>query len=107
MNFLARPILDVKLAVDNDLHLVVRIVVHQRRSLLQSVEARDDGGYGVVWLGSCEVSQEGILVGDEREFEIGLSLWKVLEGCWLGWLGGLISGSLMGLGSAEERTHDN
>lgn len=40
---LARLVADDELAVDDHLHLVVRVLVHQRRARLQPVQAARDG----------------------------------------------------------------
>ena len=62
MHSLARLIADVELALNDDLHLVVRVRVHQRSTLLETVEAAADGLVGV---GAGEdVAEEGVVVGD-------------------------------------------
>jgi hypothetical protein len=47
MNLLTRLILNVKRALDNDLHLVVRVRVDEWCALLQAIEASRDGLVGV------------------------------------------------------------
>lgn len=47
MDLGARLIRDVEAALDDDLHLVVGVLVHKRRALLQAVEP---GRYGLLWV---------------------------------------------------------
>ncbi len=60
MHLLACLILDVEFALDDDLHLVVGVRVHERRALFQAVEAGGDGFVRVVLLA-------GRLLGMENE----------------------------------------
>lgn len=47
LDFLARLVADIKVAVDDNLNLIVRVRVHERCSLFQAVEAAADGLVGV------------------------------------------------------------
>jgi len=71
-DFLPRLITNDKLAIDNDLHLMVRILIHQRRAFLKAVQAAGYWLCGVgaglsVWkcgrAGGENVAKEGVFVG--------------------------------------------
>lgn len=46
--FAAGVVLDVEVAVEDDLHLVIRVLVHERRALFQTVEAARERGIALV-----------------------------------------------------------
>ena len=50
VHLLARLVLDVELALDDDLHLVVGVGVDERGALFEAVEAGGDGFFGVDFL---------------------------------------------------------
>jgi hypothetical protein len=79
MHLLSRLIAYIKLPIDNDLDLVVCILVHQRRALLQSVKATRYRSCWVIGLGGRNITKVGVLVGDQRGFEGGLGV-GVFEG---------------------------
>ena len=68
---------------------MIRVLVDERRALLQSVEAGRDGGRGVG--GGGDVAEEGVLVGDKRWLVGCLRAGEVCEGGHFGfegWVGG-------------------
>lgn len=107
VHLLAGLISNVELAVDDDLHLVVSVVVDERRALLETVEAGGDGGDGVVGLRGHDVAEEGVLVGDERRLEGRLGAGEVGEGDRGHGAAGFLFGGRAGggFGFAEEGTH--
>jgi hypothetical protein len=81
-----------KHALDNDLHLVVCVLVDKRRALFETVKACADGLFWVQVLRGGDVTEIGVLVGDERGFVSLLPLGQVGHGKWrrhdfLRWLG--------------------
>ena len=50
MDLVTRFIADVETALHDDLHLVVRILIYERRALLETVEASTDRLLGIVLL---------------------------------------------------------
>jgi hypothetical protein len=102
LNLLAGLVADGELAINNDLHLIVGVLVDERGALLEAVEASRD------WLGGISrgrnVPKEGVLIGNQRwlyssqlcspylhvfcaviylaYLELGLSLSKVGESEW-------------------------
>lgn len=58
LNLLARLIGDGERALNDDLHLVVRVRVDERGALLQPVEAAGDGLLGVDLVADASVSEE-------------------------------------------------
>ena len=64
MDLLSSLIADIELAIYDDLHLVVGILVDERCALLETVETGGDGSGWVI--GGGDVSEVGILVGNER-----------------------------------------
>jgi len=64
VHLVARLVTDVEAALEDDLHLVIRVLVDQRRALLEAVEAGGDGLLGVVLIAAGNVTQEGILICD-------------------------------------------
>jgi len=81
MNRLTSFIRDVEFSFHNDLHLIIGVGVDQRCALLKSVEPGTDGLLGVVLLTGNNVSEEGVLVGDQGRFEFLLRVCEMLE-CW-------------------------
>ena len=62
MNRLPALVADVKLALDNDLALVVGVGVDERGALLEPVKATADGLFRVG--AADDVAEEGVVVGD-------------------------------------------
>lgn len=87
-DLLSSLIANLKLAIDNDLHLVVSVLVDERSSLLQSVEAGRDGR-GVIWArllvgqgggtAAGDITEVGVLVCDERWLENNVSAVRSLS----------------------------
>ena len=88
MHRLTGFITDVKLSLQDDLHLVIGVRVDQRRSLLKSVDSAADGLLGVILVGAGNIAEKGVLVGDQRRLEFGLDFRKVLESWFVGHGGG-------------------
>jgi hypothetical protein len=105
MNTLARLVADIELSLNNDLHLMVRVRVHQGRPLLETIEAT---GHGLLGVGArIHVAEEGVLVGDLGGLEARLRFGIVGEGELVGHLlgGGGWFGVGSGFGFAEEVAH--
>jgi len=79
MNRLTSFILDVKFSFHNDLHLIIVVGVDQRCALLESVKSGTDGLLWVVLLTANNVSEIGVLVGDQGRFEFLLRIFEMLE----------------------------
>lgn len=77
---LARGVLDCVVSLEDDLHLVVLVGVGQGSALLESEEARRDGLFGVGLVAGEDIAEEGVLVGEEGNLELGLSLSVVFHG---------------------------
>lgn len=67
LDFLARLVADIKVAVDDNLNLIVRVRVHERCSLFQAVEATADGLVGVGGFAGGGVSRRTDRRKDEGE----------------------------------------
>jgi hypothetical protein len=97
MDLLSRLITDIKFPIDNDLDLVVCILVDQRRALLQPVKASRYRSCWVVGLGGRNITEVGVLVGDQGRLEGGLSIAVVCE-CWgRHFCGGFFGGAMGGV----------
>ena len=83
MHRLASLITNVELALQDDLHLVVGISIDKGSSLLESVDATADGLLRVDLVAAGNVTEVGVLVGDQRRLEFRLDFGEVGE-CWRG-----------------------
>jgi hypothetical protein len=107
MHTLARLIADIELPFNNDLHLMIRVRVHEGRPLLETIKTT---GHGLLGVGAgVHVAEEGVLVSDQRGLEVGLRFGVVGEGEFFGHCGGLFGcgccGFGVGFGFAEEVAH--
>lgn len=78
MDTLPRLIANIELPIDDDLHFVVRVRVHEGGPLLETVQPAGDGFLAVG--GREDVAEEGVFVGDEWGLEFGLCARVVGEG---------------------------
>lgn len=79
MDRLASLVLDVKLALQDDLHLVVGVGVDKRGALFESVDTATHGLLRVDLVVADDVAEEGVFVGDQGRLEVRLDFGEVLE----------------------------
>jgi len=84
LDLVARLVADVEVAFQDDFHLVVVVLVHERSAFLKSVEAASNRTLLIILHRRRHVAQECVLVRDERRLEVGLHLLEVVHRYWLG-----------------------